>query len=172
MSIDDIDQEEFKRLLSDAKISKLSYLDSELEQAINQPGKVSVLICRLDDTNWITALSYPNPDALLTWSAGERFKQLNRSKYEPDALVQEIYKATTSREQNQPRLIILPISTQLKLTKGRQSHWQAQGLISQKTELGQIIAEQVTNFELNGPIMDLLRDKLPNIVESFDPFEL
>lgn len=166
-------------LIADARIHKLSYLDSELEQATSTLGQVSVFICRLDDTNWISALSFPNkePRTLMTWSAGERFKHLNHANYEPDALIQEIYKATSGSVQNQRRLLILPISAQLKrqatmVTAAQQSQWNTQGLISQKVALGQIIAEQVTNFELNGPIMELLQDKLPNIVESFDPFEL
>lgn len=181
MNIDDINQEEFKRLLATAEVQKLSYLDPEIRRIIDS-GQVSLIVCRLDENNWVAAATaHELPGGkIMAWCCGTRCQHISTlGWYEPEAFIQEIYKITNHNEQNQHRLIVIPVSLSLrdhsKLTpRINHSGWTGRSESSRKSWIARVIAEQITSPELitPGSTMDMFMEKIPNIAEAFDPFEL
>lgn len=177
MTTDDIDRKELKLLVDAARVCKLSSLDTELERASNIADQVTVAFCRLDDSNWVSAISSPHlEDTLLTWNSGWRCSPMNEARYQPAALIHVINKATTAQEQDQPRFILIPISSKLRglITWDEVGVWKGQSETTKATALAKVIAAEILNNNRieAGPIMSMLHTKVPNTPAIFDPFEL
>lgn len=168
MNIDDIDPDELTKAIDNAPVHKFAFMFSELAAAESE--QVFVTFCRLDDHNWVSAVCFPSQGEpiMLPLVKGDRCQSMKGKRYELEAFTQEIHKLTTIDEQRQPRMVILPISTNLKQTKGGQG----QSQLSLKTAIGQVLAEEINNRDENNQLMPLLQAKLPIIVNPFDPFEL
>jgi hypothetical protein len=192
MNFKDIDQKELKRLVASASLQKLSYLDNELSPHATDTSKVRLYICRLDETTVVSAVSSPElaDEMLLAWSTGGRCAVMQGAKYEPEALVRTVFEATTAQEHNQLRMLVIPITSKLKLQPKLPIHllksafitgkgvfpalddrkeWKGQSETARCTAIAEVLAKAIME---PGLFREMLQDKLPNPAKLFDPFEL
>lgn len=168
MDAQDIDYTELQQLVNKAKLQPLSYVDFVLSEQVD--GNVSLVVCRLDQDNWVAAVNQnKDKELLLTWSSGGRLEAMDADRYEPDALSQVIFMGTTPQEQNAKQLIVLPISTDLKASASPTAGWNGLSETSQKVMLAKVIAQQIID---GGKALEILQDKLHISMGPFDPFEL